>query len=132
MTRCQICGRRLRLNKDGAIAMHHVRSAPCPGAGHPPIEQSDARLVSLIPETDDQARAAYAEIAALTERRVNWIDPALYRIGADASRLRDRLSRRLARHRAWPERFRRQMERQGWGDPPPAYLIERGPEDQGH
>lgn len=36
-----------------------------------------------------------------------------------------RLKRRLQRHRSWPERFRREMERDGYGQPPPEYLWSR-------
>jgi hypothetical protein len=75
--------------------MHHYRNAPCEGAGFPPIEQDDARLAELV--------EASVETAAEHKR----------------------LKRRLQRHRSWPERFRREMERDGYGQPPPEYLWSR-------
>lgn len=63
------------------------------------------------------------ELAELFERRANWIEPRLYSDLLAATIEANRLGRRLSRHRAWPARFARQMERQGWGDPPPTYLA---------
>lgn len=125
MTSCQICGRRRGTNKAGMILHHHVRSRVCPGTGFPPIEQDDARLSQLLEEARAIDRACTEELRALFDRRANYIDPALIdRCGAAVS-LSLRLERRLARHLEWPRRFARQMERQGWGSPPPAYLIAR-------
>lgn len=123
MTRCQICGRRRGLNKAGLILFHNVKGRPCPGAGFLPIEESDARLAELAVEIANAERAAGRELAALYERRANWIDPALVARRYDLGRQADQLARRLKRHRSWPARFAREMERQGWGSPPPAYLT---------
>lgn len=123
MTRCQICGRRRGLNKARLVLFHHVKGRPCLGAGFPPIEESDARLAELAEETRLAARAAGRELAALYARRANWIDPALVARRYELADSADRLARRLKRHRSWPARFARQMERQGWGSPPPAYLT---------
>jgi hypothetical protein len=125
MTRCQICGRRRNLRRDGTIAHHHVRGQPCLGVGFLPIEQDDARLEAVAREAEARDRALTRELAALYERRANYIDPALIDACGRAVALSLRLERRLARHRAWPARFARQMERQGWGDPPPDYLRQR-------
>ncbi|MFY9350644.1 MAG: hypothetical protein WBL20_17120 [Sphingobium sp.] len=125
MTRCQICGRRRNLRRDGMMAHHHVRAQTCPGTGFPPIEQDDGRLVQLLAETQEQGRRLTRELAAFYDRRANYIDPALIAACSRAVSLSLQLERRLTRHRAWPARFARQMERQGWGDPPPDYLRQR-------
>lgn len=123
VTRCQICGRRRGLNKAGTLLAHYVRGVPCLGAGYPPIEESDARLAELAAEVESASRAAGRELAALYDRRANWIDPALVARRYALEKRADQLARRLKRHRTWPARFARQMERQGWGMPPPAYLT---------
>jgi hypothetical protein len=130
MTRCQICGRRKHLRKDGGIAHHHVKGDACPGIGFPPIEQSDERLASYAVEVDAAKSDAAHELAELYIRRANYIPPELTKRYSRLVSESLRLGMRLARHRAWPERFRRQMETQGWGDPPPAYLIERTEDDR--
>jgi len=43
--RCQICGRRKSLRKNGMLAHHYVGGAPCPGVGFLPIEQDDGHLI---------------------------------------------------------------------------------------
>lgn len=125
VTRCQVCGRRLGLSKAGAIPHHHVKGVPCPGKGHPPIEQDDARLESAWREAAVESRAATRAYLALIDRRANYIDQRVYDRMRETSRVADRLKRRLDRHRGWPARFERQMERDGWGDPPPDYLLVR-------
>lgn len=125
MTRCQICGRRRGTGKAGQILMHHVRGLPCPGTGFPPIEIDDSRLETLLVEVEAAERVALNELVVLYDQRANYIDPALIRRYGDLSAQSARIQRRIARHRAWPQRFERQMERQGWGYPPPAYLLAR-------
>jgi hypothetical protein len=123
--RCQVCGRRQGLKKTGGVRFHHVAGVPCEGAGFPPLEVDDGRLAQLAAEAWASYRKACDEVRALEERRANWIDPRLTaRLYADLAKW-SRLTRRLDRHRAWPDRFRRQMDRQGYGLPPPAYLVER-------
>lgn len=126
MTRCQICGHRKPLNRVGMIRHHHVNSAPCRGAGHLPIEQSDAALAEALADHEAIYTNASASIAALTAARANYIDPMLYTQMRSSLTEKLRLRRRLDRHRKWPERFARQMEMQGWGDPPPEYLVANG------
>lgn len=125
MTSCQICGQRRNTGKGDLILHHHVRGAVCPGTGFPPIEQDDARLVQVLADAVALDRACARELAALFDRRANYIDPALIDRASRAVSLALQLERRLARHRAWPDRFRRQMETKGWGSPPPQYLIDR-------
>jgi len=125
VTRCQVCGRRIGLTQAGAIRHHHVRAVTCPGVGFPPIEQDDARLEALARETRAREVELTGQLRALYDARANFIDPALTRAICEALSAARRLEQRLARHRAWPERFNRQMERQGWGDPPPEYLRAR-------
>lgn len=125
MTSCQICGRRRGLNKKGGVLHHHVHGRPCPGIGFPPIEQDDARLVEVLAIAQAADKQYSIELAGLFERRANYIDPALIDRASYAVSLSLRLERRLARHRAWPQRFARQMEKQGWGSPPPDYLAAR-------
>ncbi|WP_125953099.1 hypothetical protein [Novosphingobium sp. MD-1] len=129
--RCQICGRRKHLRKDGTVVHHCVGGPRCPGSGHPPIEHDDARLISYAAEIERAYRKAYAAVRVLEERRANFIDPALIiRRGLFAGQAL-RIGRRLQRHRDWPERYRRsiarQMDRHGyaWAEPPPDYLVER-------
>jgi len=132
-TRCQICGKRKHLRKNGTIAHHCVGGPRCPGSGHPPIEQDDAWLI----EYADRAQRAYErvrdEIYALQDRRANYIDPALISRRGALAGLSLKLSRRVKRHREWAERYARSMERQmmthgyGWADQPPAYLVARLP-----
>lgn len=125
VTRCQVCARRIGLTRFGAIRHHHVRSEVCPGAGFPPIEQEDSRLETVLREIEAREAELTGQLRALYDARANYIDPALTRAISEALSAARRLERRLSRHRAWPERFRRQMERQGWGDPPPQYLVDR-------
>jgi hypothetical protein len=125
MTRCQICSRRRGLNKAGGMLAHYVRGLPCPGTGFPPVEQSDQRLETFLAEIRAEAEAAGAEISAAIAARANRIEPELIERSLVTDRLLRRLERRLARHRGWPARFRREMERSGYGSPPPAYLLAR-------
>ena len=104
---------------------HHVRGDLCPGSGFPPLEREDARLEALSIDSAALARKLGAELIALYDARANFIPPALVQRYGDATALASRLRRRLDRHRAWPKRFANQIARQGWGDPPPAYLLER-------
>lgn len=125
MTRCQICGRRQGLRTNGTIRFHHVRGLVCAGAGFPPIEQEDARLEACRDEIRRRFGVAQFGLKVLRDARANFIPPELL---AERDRLEhelERLDRRLRRHRNWPARFRRQMERHGWGQPPPRYLLER-------
>lgn len=126
MNRCQICGRRIGLLKNGNVRSHHVRGKLCGGVGAPPIEQSDNRLEECAEAASAREAALVAELAELLERRANYIEPRIYADLLDASRAARRLERRLRRHRDWPRRFARQMVRQGWGDPPPAYMPRIG------
>jgi hypothetical protein len=125
VTSCQVCGRRQGLRADGTIRFHNVRAVPCPGIGFVPIEQDDGRLRSYAREVETAASAANRELCDLYDRRANYIPPELYdrlgRLTSESLRLR----RRIARLESWPARFERDMERQGWGSPPPAYLRER-------
>lgn len=123
MTRCQACGRRLGLTKAGTIRFHNVRGVSCLGAGFPPIERDDARLVELVAEAVAADRACTRELIALIDARVNRIEPHILERSHRASQTAGRLSRRLTRHRSWPARFEREMETRGWGDPPPDYLL---------
>lgn len=125
MTRCQACGRRIGLTKDGGARFHNWRGSPCLGAGHPPIEQDDARLAELAALAELADRAATRALMAMIEARVNRIEPEVTVRSLDASREAGRLKRRLDRHRKWPARFAREMETQGWGSPPPGYLLRR-------
>ena len=129
--RCQICGRRLGERKKGGMVAHHVRGLPCPGEGLAPLEQTDEGLEALIGKYRAERRALRLQLAALIERRANWIDPRLkQRIGFLDGQV-EKLERRLKRHRSWPARFERQMEREGWGMRPPEYLISRYIEEKG-
>lgn len=123
MSRCQICGRRTPVSKKEMIAHHHVRGNLCAGAGFPPIEVSDARLAEVAESARQEASRISDKLLSLYEGRANWIDPALVTSAAATATHADKLTRRLERHRAWPMRFAHQMQSQGWGDPPPAYLL---------
>ncbi len=130
-TRCQICGRRKHLRKNGTLVYHHVGGPRCPGSGHPPIEVDDAWLVEYAAQLDAAYRQARDAIKALEDRRVNYIDPALIVrrgiLAGDSLKIR----RRLIRHHEWPARYIRTYDRhmmtQGyvWAGKPPAYLISR-------
>lgn len=123
--RCQICGRRLPLKTNGRVAHHHVRGEVCPGKNHLPLEQDDRHLEAEIARFYAISRSKAAFVRELLARRVNYIDPTHQATGDAAWSLARKLERRLARHRNWPRRFLAEMDRQGWGSPPPAYLLER-------
>lgn len=125
MTRCQVCGRRLGIAKAGGIAFHNVAGVPCAGVGFAPIEEDDARLRSYAAELAAEDRALSKRLLALYDARANYIPPELTRRLYEVSRAASRLNRRIARLDGWPARFDREMERQGWGSPPPAYLLAR-------
>jgi hypothetical protein len=134
---CQICGRRKHLRKNGTVVHHHVGGPLCPGAGYPPIEHDDARLVGYAGEIGDAYERANAAVKRLEEDRANWIDPALivrWRLLAGEV---VKISRRVQRYLDWPERYRRSMALQmqkfgyAWSDPPPLYLVERAGEAKG-
>lgn len=136
-TRCQICGRRKHLRKDGMIVHHFVQGDRCEGAAHPPIEESDARLVELAAQLSAAYDRVAAEIRALEDRRANYIDPALIaRRGALASRAL-KIGDRLRRHQRWAERYVRKFDKDMmelgyvWADKPPLYLISRYVEEKG-
>lgn len=82
-------------------------------------------MAAVLREAEAADRECLRELASLYERRANYIDPALVERAGRAVSMKLCLERRLQRHRTWPQRFARQMERQGWGNPPPAYLLER-------
>jgi hypothetical protein len=130
-TRCQICGKRKHLRKDGMIAHHCVGGPVCPGKGHPPIELTDEWLAELSRRTDAAYEAAGAAIKALEDARANYIDPALITRRGLLAGQSLKLWRRLRRHRGWAARYvksyDRQMMEQGccWADKPPPYLISR-------
>lgn len=123
MTRCQICARRQATLASGLIRSHHFMGALCLGTGHPPIEECDYRLEQCATEAAEREEVLRRELTELFQRRANYIDPRIYADMLTASREAHRLGRRLERHRAWPQRYQRQMETQGWGDVPPAYLM---------
>lgn len=125
MTRCQICGRRQGLRANGTIRFHHVASRVCAGAGFAPIELDDDRLERCVAVLTEELSVAVRALRILRESRANFIPPELTERRARIEGELVRLERRLKRHRNWPARFRRQMERDGWGDRPPAYLLER-------
>lgn len=123
--RCQLCGRRKGLNREGRIVMHHVRGDRCAGTHKLPIEQDHSALESEIAALRARARAKRAFVRDLLAHRINFIDPVHERQAQAADDRADTLARRLRRHLTWPARFARQMERQGYGDPPPTYLRAR-------
>ncbi|ODU71387.1 MAG: hypothetical protein ABT11_04265 [Novosphingobium sp. SCN 66-18] len=129
--RCQICGRRQHLRKNGLIPHHNVGGERCPGAGSPPIEQTDEHLVAYARAIETAFERACDTVRSLEESRANYIDPALViRRGLLAGRLL-KINRRVHRIRTWPARYDRSMARQmakfgyAWAEPPPAYLVER-------
>ena len=132
-TRCQICGKRKHLRKNGTIAHHCVGGPRCEGSGHPPIEHDDAWLIEYTARVQAAYGRARDAIRELEERRANYIDPALIIRRGLMAGLSLKLSRRLKRHRDWPERYVRSMERSmmlhgyGWAEAPPAYLVTRLP-----
>lgn len=129
--RCQLCGRRKHLRRDGGVVHHCVGGLRCPGSGHPPIEHDDARLMECVANAQAAFERANRAVTALEEANANWIDPALVTRRAVLSGESLRLDRRLKRHLEWPARYERslarQMEEQGyaWAEPPPAYLVLR-------
>ena len=129
--RCQICGRRKSLRKNGMVTCHYVGGAPCPGSGFPPIEHDDGCLFQRAAKAESDFQRAYDAVRRLEDARANWIDPALFIRRAALASHAVKLERRLKRHLDWPARYRRsiarQMERQGyaWAEPPPLYLVER-------
>lgn len=123
--KCQICLRRLRLKISGEVAKHHVAGDPCPGAGFAPIELDDERLAQMAEIEQRRADALAFDIRNQIERRANRIEPELMRRFAEASCRARKLSARLCRLASWPERFKRQMETYGYGEPPPAYIAAR-------
>ncbi|MEG3177020.1 hypothetical protein U1872_12330 [Sphingomonas sp. RB3P16] len=123
--RCQICGRRKGLRKNGTIVYHHVRGLPCAGAGAVPIEENDDRLRQVARETEGALRSARATIRALEARRANWIDPSLLKRRDDLRTRLDTLHRRIKRLDGWADLADRQMARYGWCQRPPAYLLAR-------
>ena len=123
--KCQICGRRKGLRKDGGIVHHHVAGLPCLGAGFPPIEQTDARLIEVAKLTESALDAIRAELRGLEERRANWIDPALtVRRNALQARLM-KLRGRIRWLHSWPARSEREWDRYGWRSVPFEYLTAR-------
>lgn len=129
--RCQICGRRKSLRKNGMVTCHYVGGAPCPGSGFPPIEHDDGCLLQRAAKAESDVQRAYDAVRRLEDARASWIDPALLIRRAALASHAVKLERRLKRHLDWPARYRRsiarQMERQGyaWAEPPPLYLVER-------
>lgn len=103
--------------------MHHVNSQRCAGTGHPPIEYGHAQLEAEIVRLQAKARSQRAFVRSLQDQRVNWIDPRHEAIAHDCDWRAGTLARRLKRHLNWPARFARQMERDGYGEPPPPYLM---------
>lgn len=122
MAHCQVCGRTVRTTKSGGLIVHHVRGAECLGSGHPPIESSDARLKSAVEIAKASARRQQDLIEKKRQQRVYFIDPLLIKQEAELWIEASRLSRRLKRHLSSKDRFLKQMETHGYGDPPPAYL----------
>ena len=125
MMHCQCCGRARGVKADGTVPMHHYRNAPCEGTGFPPIEQDDARLAELVDQWAERAESARSTVAVGLYAGANRIEPELVEASVATAAEHKRLARRLQRHRSWPERFRREMERDGYGQPPPEYLWSR-------
>lgn len=123
--RCQVCGRRRAERSAGGLVKHYVRGVPCPGVGFPPLERDDHRLEGYLAELDVAIAEARRQLRELEDRRANYIPPALVERRNELSRTRDRIAGRLSRHRGWPGRYRRSLERYGYALPPPAYLLER-------
>ena len=107
--KCQICGRRLRLKKSAEVAMHYRHGTACPGSGFAPIEIDDSRLAEVARNERERALNIAKEI----------------RIQIEASTQANKLEAKLRRLNKWPERFARQMENHGYGDPPPPYIAAR-------
>lgn len=123
--KCQLCLRRLRLKSSGEIVSHHKRGDHCPGSGFAPIEIDDQRLAEMAANERQRASALALKIRKQIESRANRIEPELIREQGAAAVSAHRLAARLARLNSWPERFARQMETQGYGEPPPAYIARR-------
>lgn len=123
--RCQLCGRRKATRADGTIAAHYAGGVPCRGVGALPLDRDDRRLEEIIRELELELASIVAELRDLRDRRANWIDPTLPRRRTFLEDEAFRLRRRLKRHRDWPARYSRQMERFGYADVPPAYLLDR-------
>lgn len=129
-TRCQVCGRRKHVRKDGSITAHFTKGDRCLGGGFPPIERDDARLREVAEQATAAADRAATYVRELQERRANDVDSAIRRRNALWLAALP-LKRRLARHDDWPARYARSMARQmekhgyAWADPPPAYLLRR-------
>lgn len=129
--RCQICGRRKHLRKNGTVVHHCVGGPRCPGSGYPPIEHDDGWLIEYAARVEAAYQRTDAAVHALQAARASWIDPVLIVRRSLLAGQALRIGRRLKRHRDWPERYRRAMARQmehhgyAWADPPPAYLVER-------
>ncbi|KUR80792.1 hypothetical protein AQZ49_01825 [Novosphingobium sp. FSW06-99] len=105
------------------IRAHYFRAMPCSGAGNPPIEKDDRFLEASIAQVDAERSACAAEIQQLRRARANWIDPRIAERVDELDAALSRLRRRLQHNRSWPLRFERQMRTQGWGTPPPPYLL---------
>lgn len=136
-TRCQICGKRKHLRKNGTIVHHCVGGPRCEGSGQLPIDVSDEFLVAYHARVQAAYERARDAIRELEDRRANYIDPALiHRRGALAG-LSLKIGRRLKWVRSWAARYvrsyDRQMMEQGccWADKPPPYLISRYVEEAG-
>jgi hypothetical protein len=127
-TRCQVCGRKKHVRKDGAIVFHFTKGDRCLGGGHPAIERDDARLREVVAQATAAADRAAAHVRELQARRANDVDSAIRRRNA-LWMIAFPLERRLARHEDWPARYARSMARQmekhgyAWADPPPPYLL---------
>jgi len=137
LPRCQICGRRKHLRKDRTIAHHFVYGDRCDGAGYPPIEESDARLVQLAADLSAAYARVAAEIRALEDRRANYIAPALIARRRALAARSLKIGDRLRRHQRWAERYVRKFDKDMmelgyvWADKPPPYLISRYIEERG-
>lgn len=104
---------------------HHVQGVPCRGKDHPPLEVDDAHLAAEVARLYAVSRTKRAFIRDLLAKRVNYIDPAISVAASEAWGQAYKLERRLKRHRDWPARYHRQMERYGYAMPAPAYLMAR-------
>lgn len=123
--KCQICGRRLRLKKSAEVAMHYRHGTACPGSGFAPIEIDDSRLAEVARNERERALNIAKEIRIQIEARVNRIEPELIKRQIEASTQANKLEAKLRRLNKWPERFARQMENHGYGDPPPPDIAAR-------
>ena len=129
--KCQICLRRLRLSRSGEIVSHHYRGDHCPGSAFAPIEIDDSRLAEIAAYERNRAGLLAREIQQQINRRANRIEPDLIRRQSEVSSRADKLEARLARLQSWPARFERQMQKVGYGDPPPRYIVERQSQQNG-